>query len=220
MRLNVPVTYLCLAVPCLMTAGIFPDNPYTSASIGTVSTTGAHQYSDMGTGYSGVVTSATVRIGFPGAISAGTNLRFVVCHNADGSIPWNCSYYSQFNTSTPAIVDGVATVPIINDAADHDYTFTFPQPITLDPAINYEFSYCQKSINAGPTDGCDFPGPFRVYYTANQSCPWPFVAGCFEVVWNGGVAPPHVIVVPGVAASTLTNASGRCDRWLSCSSIL
>jgi len=198
--------------PTLPGAGVFPNNPFTAASLTTVSNTGAHQQSDMGTGYSGVVTSATVRIGFPGMISPGYNLRFVVCHNADATIPWNCSYYSQTN-QTPTIIDGEATVSIIQDTADHDYMFTFSSPITLNPAYNYEFAYCEKNISASPTEGCDFPGVpfdlFRSYFTAAQSCPWPFAGSCFEVAWSSAPScyPPHTIFSDNTGAFGLADAT-------------
>jgi len=74
--------FFLVAEPSLLAQ--FPDQPLTDQV--TVSTTGAHQQSDMGTGYSGSATSATVRIGFPSIISSGNNLRFVVCHKT-----FNCN---------------------------------------------------------------------------------------------------------------------------------
>jgi hypothetical protein len=51
------------AAPRLLAAEIFPDQPLMDQV--SVSTTGDHQHIMLGTGYSGSVTSATVRIGFP-----------------------------------------------------------------------------------------------------------------------------------------------------------
>lgn len=170
----------------------FPNQPLTDQA--TLSLTGDHQQIGIGSGFSGSINSATVRLGFPNTIpSASYNLRFVICHKADGTFSHFCTYSDPFAESgPPPIIDAIATAPVIQDNQDHDYTFTFSPSLVLNPGNTYEFAYCAK-LAGSTSPGCDFPDipfdAFRSYYTSYSNC--PFIASvlnassCWQVLWNG-----------------------------------
>jgi RHS repeat-associated protein len=199
-------------------SGIFPDQPRMDQA--DVSITGDHQQIGLGIGYSGTVTSATVRIGFPNTNPSPTyNLRFVVCHDPDGSSSSFCTY--PYGGGAPPVIDGMGTATIIQDNQDHDYTFTFSPSISLDPTFDYEFAFCAK-LATSTSQGCDFPDVpfdwFRAYKTSLANCPFqpnPIVnqGSCWEVLWNttsssAPAVPPNIGLPGGGGAGDNLNQVG------------
>jgi hypothetical protein len=168
-----------LLLPYAAHAAIFTNQPNLTP---IYSTSGDHQQQSLGSGWTGLISSAQMQFYFP-ADHVGDSLYLIICHGSDSN------NFCASNTD-----DGIASATITANSTS-TYTFIFSSPIILNASNSYMMAFCDgNSFNGSDCSRSVPTGGFGSFESTSVQPPgWPSSSIYWYVLWNPVSANPESI---------------------------